>query len=124
MVLNLGILSYEATIYSSKVVDTGLVGQMDYLIAFEIIREKIRLLRENITAIEELPSGRIVRDDESGLSAPNIERAVFDMEQYQIKPLVTPIRSLGLAKNGQVLNLYFEDQLRELALSRKLAKKK
>ena len=69
MVLNLGVLNYERTIYSSAVVDTELVDKMDYLIAFEIIREKVRLLRENITAIERLPSGRIVRDDESGPSA-------------------------------------------------------
>gem|GEM_PF-5168619 len=124
MVSNLGVLNYERTIYSSEVVDTELVEQIDYLIAFEIIREKIRLLRANITAIEKLPGGRIVRDDESGLSTPDLERAIFDMEQYQIKPLVTPIRNLGLAKNKDALNLYFDDQLKELARSRELAEKK
>ena len=82
MVSNLGVLNYETTIYSSKVVDAELINRMDYLIAFEIFREKIRLLRENINAIEALPNGRLVRDDESGLSTPDLERAVFDMEQY------------------------------------------
>ena len=95
MVSNLGVLNYETTIYSSKVVDAELINRMDYLIAFEIFREKIRLLRENINAIEALPNGRLVRDDESGLSTPDLERAVFDMEQYRIKPLETPIRDLG-----------------------------
>ncbi|MEM7366155.1 MAG: hypothetical protein AAF525_19235, partial [Pseudomonadota bacterium] len=124
MVANVGVMNYETTVYSSAVVDTGLVDQMDYLIAFEILLEKIRLLRSNIAAIEELPNGRIVRDDETGLSAPDLERAVFDMEQYQIKPLVTPIRNLGLAKNNEVVNLYFEDQVKELERSRQLAEKK
>ena len=124
MVSNVGVLNYETTIYSSAVVDIELVDQMDYLIAFEILLEKIRLLRGNITAIEELPNGRVIRDEESGLSAADLERAIFDMEQYQIKPLVTPIRNLGLAKNNEVVNLYFEDQVRELERSRELAEKK
>ena len=124
MVSNMGVLNYGTTIYSSAVVDIDLVDQMDYLIAFEILLEKIRLLRNNIRAIEELPNGCVVRDAESGLSAPDLERAIFDMEQYQIKPLVSPIRNLRIAKNNEVVNLYFEDRVRELERSRELAEKK
>ena len=124
MVINVGVLNYETTIYSSAVVDIDLVEQMDYLIAFEILLEKIRLLRDNIRAIEELPNGRVVRDAESGLSAPDLERVIFDMEQYQIKPLVSPIQNLRIAKNKEFVALYFEDQVRELERSRELADKK
>ena len=39
------------------------------------------------------------------------------LEGYAITPLINPIRTLGIAKDADNVNLYFQNELRELARS-------
>jgi hypothetical protein len=119
-----GVSSYDITMYSETVVDRSILTQMDYLVAFELILDKMRLLQLNIEQILELPNGRVVQDPESKLTAPDLKRSLIDTEKYLVAPLLTPIRNLGISKDPEIVRLYFKDQLLELKRRKSLAERK
>ena len=114
MVENIGVGKFEKAIYSSQVLDKHILSEMDYLIAFEMLLDRLELLQSNIAVVKDLPNGLVVRDDQSGMSLPDLEKAVLDVKRYRVAPLINPVRSLGIAKNPQLVELYFENELIEL----------
>lgn len=124
MVNNVGITEFDVTIFSEKVIDVDLIQSMDFLIAFEMLLDKTRLMRLNLDEVMKLPNGRVVQDSESKLTAPDLQKALSDAEKYRIAPLLTPIRNLGISRDPQIVELYFEDQLLELSRAKKLAENK
>jgi len=120
MIDDRGVIRSDKQIYTSKVVDTVMVDRLDYLIMFEVILERLRLLEENIDTIKSMPNGLVVIDNNSGLGLPDLERAAEDMRRYQIGPLLNPIRTLGIAKDVQTVELYFNNELAELSRDSKI----
>lgn len=120
MVENIGVLDFDIEVYSDKVINEELLADIDYLIAFEMLLDRVDLLKENVDKIKEMPNGRVAVDDESGFSVPDLDKAITDIRRYRMGPLINPIRSLGIAKDPDVVQLYFENQLRELNRDRQL----
>jgi hypothetical protein len=58
---NVGVISLNQEIFSEKVLDTALIQNIDYLIGFEILREKIGLLKTNIDVLK-VPPWPLVSD--------------------------------------------------------------
>tara|TARA_R110002072_G_scaffold31735_2_gene97486 strand:- start:1435 stop:2982 length:1548 start_codon:yes stop_codon:yes gene_type:complete len=114
MIEEVGVGEFREAIYTSGVLDESVISNMDYLIAFEMLLDRLELLQRNILVIKELPNGLVVADEESGLSLPDLEKAVFDVKRYRVAPLINPVRSLGIAKNPELVQLYFENELIEL----------
>jgi hypothetical protein len=108
------------TFYSGSVVNEELVNSLDYLISFEIILDRLLLLEANIDTLKNLPNGLVVADEVTGLRVADLERAVLDIRRYAITPLVNPIRTLGIAKDVANVELYFENELSELARETKV----
>jgi hypothetical protein len=115
MINDRGVTRSDRQIYSSKVVNSEMIEGLDYLIMFELILERVRLLEENINTIKAMPNGLVVIDDKTGSGLPDLERSVEDIRRYQIGPLLTPIRTLGIAKDVGRVSLYFDNELTELA---------
>ena len=115
MTEDVGVLQIDMKMYTKKAINAELFDSLDYLIAFEMLLDKLNLLRENTDNIVLMPNGLLVRDENSGFSAVDLERAVNDIEKYVISPLFGPIKSMGIAKDIDVVKLYFENELRELS---------
>jgi len=124
MINKLGVLRFDRKIYSAKAIDQELVKSMDYLISFEFLQDKLALLNQNIAEILVMPNGRLVRDEESGLSAPDLSLAASDLDLYRILPIITPIRKLGIAREPAVVKIYFEHKLLEHERARRLASRR
>ena len=118
LIEDIGVIRYDQQMYSNAVINPVLLESVDYLIAFEMLLERIRLLRKNLAKLSGLPNGFVVRDDVTALTVPDLTQAVNDVEQYRIIPLMNPVRTLGIAKNRSVVQLFFENVLIELTRSR------
>jgi hypothetical protein len=124
MVDEIGVTNYDAKIYTENVIDKSLFESIDYLIAFEMLLDRIELLQNNIRVIKQIPNGNVASDDISGMAVPDLEKAVLDVQRYRIAPLINPVRSLGIAKDSQLVKLYFENELVELNRSIEVLKDK
>jgi hypothetical protein len=120
MINDKGVERHDVTFYSGSVVNEELVNSLDYLISFEIILDRLLLLEANIDTLKNLPNGLVVADEVTGLRVADLERAVLDIRRYAITPLVNPIRTLGIAKDVANVELYFENELSELARETKV----
>lgn len=118
---DLGVMQHDVSLYTDRVINVQLLDELDYLIAFEMLVERVRLLESNLTALSNLPNGKLVRDTESGYSVPDLQEAVSDVEQYQIVPLMNPIRALGIAKDEEAVRLYFNNLVDDMGRKRELA---
>lgn len=93
--------------------EADLEGQ-DYLISIDILRQRMRLVRDNVSRILSLANGDAVRDPVSGLSARDIDRLLFDLDEFTVKLLSAPVLQLGISNNSDVVRLYYDSRLQEL----------
>jgi hypothetical protein len=114
MVEDIGVAEFRASIYTSEVLDETILAEMDYMIAFEMLLDRVSLLQKNIEVIKQLPNGLVVSDEDTGLSVPDLEKAVEDVQRYRIAPLLNPVRTFGIARDPQLVDLYFKNELVEL----------
>lgn len=124
MVDDVGVLRFDAAMYSEKVVEEDLLASADYLIAFEILRSRVSLLKQNVEQIKQMPNGLVVVDEESGFSVPDLDKAISDIQRYRIGPLVNPVRKLGITRRAEVVELYFQNELTELQREKQLLQDK
>jgi hypothetical protein len=115
MIENQGVVRADRRMYSSNVVDANIVEGLDYLIMYEVLLERLRLLDANIATLRGMPNGLVVVDEVSNFTLPDLEQAVQDVRQYQIGPVMNPIGTLGVAKDTRTVELYFNNTLETLA---------
>lgn len=124
MTEQIGVGEIQEPVYSSSVLNESALADMDYLIAFELLLDRLDLLQRNVEVLRELPNGTVLRDEVSGYALPDLEKAISDIKRYRVAPLVNPVRSLGIAKNPELVELYFENELIELGRELTLLKTK
>ncbi|MGE0284061.1 MAG: hypothetical protein AB7P20_26080, partial [Rhizobiaceae bacterium] len=107
-------LGTPLNLYSDRLFDENELANLDYLIALDLLRQRGRLIRDNVEQIQSRPFGNAARDPETNLSARDVGRLLTDLEDYTLKQLTAPVLSLGIAKNPDVVNLYYRSRLEEL----------
>jgi len=107
-------LGTPLNLYSERLFDETELANLDYLIALDLLRQRSRLIRDNVEQIEARPFGNAARDPETNVSARDVGRLLTDLEDYTLKQLTAPVLSLGIAKNPDVVNLYYRSRLEEL----------
>ena len=108
---DLGVTNYSSSMYSSRAINRSLIESIDYLIAFEMVLNRLDLLRMNLATIESIPNGTLIKDPETGVSVVDLRRGTQDVQNYQVSPLVNTVRKLGIAMDLEVVRLYFENLL-------------
>lgn len=124
MVNNVGVTQFDVTLFSERIIDPTLLSSMDHLVAFELILDKIAILKQNINEIMELPNGKVASDPETGLTAPDLLKAVKDTENFSVDPLLAPIRYLNVSESPQLVQFYFLDKLENLQRDEQLVRNK
>ena len=109
-----GVANLDVTIYSSKMFDDDRFKALDYMIAMDLVQDNIRLINNNIDELLKRPNGSVVKDNESGYSLPDLQKAIDDVVSYDLQQLVTPIQDLGVTKNREIVSLYYQYKMREL----------
>ncbi len=108
-VRELAVLEFDKPMYTASTVNRAILSTLDYLIAFEMILDRVRRVKDNVNELSTLPNSFLIIDEESGYSLADLSLALDDMVNYRIAPLMNPVRSLGISKDREAVSLYFEN---------------
>lgn len=117
-------LGLPINLYSETLFDPKQVDNMEYLVAIDLLRDRAKLIRDNIQQIVTAPSGNVAVDPETGLAARDVDRLLFDTTEGDLKQLTAPILSLGIAKNPDFVRIYYNSRLQELRRSKETLENK
>lgn len=105
-------------LYSTSLFNPELISDREYLIAIDMVQERIDLLRQDVAAIENQSSGATVTDPVSGLTAYDIVRKLDDLEMLMIDTLQAPIVELGISRDPNLVKLHYESRLAKMTRAR------
>ena len=116
-----GVTNLDMSIYSSRIFSAQRFEALDYMIGLDLVQDNIRLIKGNIAELIELPNGRVIADDQTGYRLPDLEKDIDDIVDYDLQQLSTPIQDLGIAKNSDIVELYYRYKIRDLERDRSYA---
>lgn len=109
-----GVANLDIALYSSKMFDQERFANLDYMVAFDLIRDNVARINQNIDELLEKPNGRVVTDKISGYSLPDLKKVIEDIVNYDLNQMFTPLQELGIAKNEEVVAMYYRYKLQRL----------
>lgn len=119
-----GVLELNLPIYSERIFDEARFESLDYLVGIELLLDNIGLIQENITALKREPNATNVTDSETGYKLEDLEKAIADVAEYDLRQLIDPVKELGLARDPDFVRLYYNSRLQELELEQRLWQKR
>jgi hypothetical protein len=115
-----GVLDLNIQLASSNSLNGELIGDIDYLIISDVLKEKVGLVMGNIEKLSKFDGVATISDSITGVRLADLQVKVNDLQSYVIEELMSPIRYLGLTKNRERSLFYSQDKrdylLRELKL--------
>jgi len=115
-----GVLELNLPIYSERIFDEERFQSLDYLAGIELLLDNIDLIKENIAALKREPNATNVTDGESGYNLEDLEKAIADVAEYDLRQLVDPVKELGLARDPEFVRLFYNSRQQDLQLQRTL----
>ncbi|WP_028672683.1 hypothetical protein [Saccharospirillum impatiens] len=115
-----GVLELNLPIYSERIFDEARFESLDYLVGIELLLDNIELIQENITALKVEPNSTNVTDPETGYNLEDLEKAIADVAEYDLRQLVDPVKELGLARDPDFVRLFYNSRMQELQLQQRL----
>lgn len=109
-----GVLKPELPVYSERVFDNKRLESLDYLLAINLVNDSIKLVRENIQELQGQPNAATLLDEESGYTLADLDLAFRNIADYDIRQLVDPIEEMGISRNENMIEVYYERRLAEL----------
>lgn len=113
-----GVLQLDIPLYTAKIFDEERFENLDYLIGIELLLDNIALIEGNIQQLKQQPNAANVVDQETGFNLEDLQKTIRDIKQYDLRQLMDPIKELGLTRNKEVVELYYNRQLSELTLEK------
>ncbi|MEP4544565.1 MAG: hypothetical protein ABJ000_00195, partial [Saccharospirillum sp.] len=86
-----GVLELNLPIYSERIFDEARFESLDYLVGIELLLDNIALIQENITALKQEPNSTNVTDPETGYKLEDLEKAIADVAEYDLRQLIDPV---------------------------------
>ncbi len=114
-----GVLRLNLPIYSARIFDESRFEELDYLIGIELLLDNIELIQGNVEALKEQPNAANVVDEQSGFNLEDLDKAIRDVAEYDLRQLIDPVQELGLTRNADVVRLFYNRQLQDLRLEQR-----
>lgn len=115
-----GVLELNLPIYSERIFDEARFESLDYLVGIELLLDNISLIQENIAALKREPNSTNVTDPETGYKLEDLEKAIADVAEYDLRQLIDPVKELGLARDPDFVRLFYNSRMQELELQQRL----
>ena len=115
-----GVLELNLPIYSERIFDEARFESLDYLVGIELLLDNIALIQENIAALKQEPNSTNVTDPETGYKLEDLEKAIADVAEYDLRQLIDPVKELGLARDPDFVRLFYNSRMQELELQQRL----
>lgn len=109
-----GVLKPNLPVYSERIFDKQRFENLDYLLGMDLLLENIRQIRGNIASLKTEPNASTLVDDESGFTLVDLDKAIQDVAEYDIRQIIDPIKELGISRSPEVVQLYYTRRLSDL----------
>lgn len=115
---NDGVLKLDIPVYTAKIFNEERFESLDYLIGIELLLDNIGLVEANIESLKAIPASANVVDPETGFSLEDLSKTISDVKEYDLRQLMDPVKELGLTRNQDVVELYYNRKLNEMSLEK------
>ena len=109
-----GAFSLPLRMQSAEVVRGSIVGDLDYLLAYDRLREMFGLLRSNVALLREQSNSGRVRSANGGLTVADISARAAELEDFVLEEAIVPTLALGISSRPEATIRFFEDRIRSL----------
>lgn len=110
----IGVLKPAISVYSDRIFNNVRFENLDYLLGINLVLESIDLVRKNIADLQKQPNANTLVDDVSGFTLADLDKAIRDIAEYDIRQIIDPIDELGITRNEDVVRLHYTRMLSEL----------
>ena len=117
-VLRLNVLRYRESILSPAFIDDGLLEREEYLLALDLLRQKINEINKNVDIVSQLPSGLLARSSARNFSLAEIKIELRNLNRFFLDPLMDKIKSNALTKDENDLSRYLSSRIELMELDR------
>lgn len=112
-------LRLNIALYSPRMFDPKLLEDLDYLIAVELLSERIGMVSGNVDKLAVNEFGNLVTDPVTGYTLLDLRRLLTDMDGYDVELLRAPLIELGISKDPDKVSLYYNFRINELERQKK-----
>lgn len=109
-----GVLSLNSPISTTQSLNLDDISNKDFLIAGDMIEEKLNLLLKNIEALDNFKSSKMIVDRESGMNLTDLVNAISDLRVYDLGSFIAPYKLNGISNSPDLTQYYFQDKLHKL----------
>ena len=109
-----GVLKPAVSVYSERIFNKERFENLDYLLGINLVLDSIDLVRGNITQLQQEPNANTLVEDQSGFTLADLDKAIRDIAEYDIRQIVDPIDELGITRNEAVVRLHYSRMLADL----------
>ena len=106
--------STDRMLYSSRLIDEGIFDEADFVSAYNLILDQLRLLRQNLLVLDAEPNSGLVRDPESSRRLSDIRARADQLESVYLDNVLSQVIGLGLTRNPEQTLAFIEARSAEL----------
>lgn len=118
-----GALKFKVDALSKNLLSPSILTD-EYLLAVDSLRTQTNRLLRMASELSDLPGAATVRSAKDGVSLSEVRANLEDIQQYQIYPLVSTIRSEGVARNPQMVLRFVRSQVTQTGIARDATRNK
>jgi len=90
MTEEVGVFATDISLYSIDVLESSVLTSMDFLVAYDVLKDKFSLLSHNIEQLAELPNSANVRDPETDYRLSDIRALASELEEFVLEDTLSP----------------------------------
>ncbi|MDE0766622.1 MAG: hypothetical protein OSB15_11160 [Amylibacter sp.] len=104
----------NVALYSPALFDESVIEGLDYLIAIDLVKQRINLVKDNVNVLLQHPSAHLAVDAKTNLALEDIKKLTEDLEEYELQNIQAPLLQLGISKNPERVELYYTFRVNKL----------
>lgn len=104
----------NVSLYSPALFDHSMIEGLDYLVAIDLVKQRINLVKENVAVLLKNPGSNLAIDIKTGLALEDILKLSQDLDEYELQNIQAPLLQLGISKNPDRVEMYFTFRLNNL----------
>jgi hypothetical protein len=104
----------NVSLYSPALFNHSMIKGLDYLVAIDLVKQRINLVKENVAVLLKNPGSYLAVDVKTELTLEDILKLSQDLDEYELQNIQAPLLQLGISKNPDRVEMYFTFRLNNL----------
>jgi hypothetical protein len=124
MTTETGLFAANLDLYSVSVVDRSIFRSLDFMLAYEALKEKFGLLSHNFAELRQVPSSVAIVDAETGMRLNDLQAVANELEAFVLEDTLGSSAITGAAIGSGLIEQFFRNRVAELERRRNLLQNK